>query len=449
MFRYFLRIVVYVLTFVLVIGGVGVFGYIGSQKDFYRSFREQPVPSLQGVQVPRHDPTKPTVAVVLGDAITEDFDFLIPYHLFSKTGAYNVYAVAPDRQVKSLSGGLDVVPHYSFQEMDQLLGKSPDILVIPNMVIVDENPYRSVREWIQKHEKTTLLSICAGSANLADTGLLKGKTAATHWQVMPQMNQFFPDTIWTVSKRYVVEGNIITSAGQTAGIDAILYLLSKQLGEAVAVQIAKEIHYPSYRFAQNPNVDPFSLDHRFLTYVLNNAYQWNKQNTGVLLYNGMDEMALSTIFDTYADTGTTHVLTISRLVQPVVTKHHLTLVARYSMSNVPRLDKMIVPGTDAQSLAANELLQWKEVGRNEELFLIHANSPDRFVFEAPLEDLAKQEDVLTAQHAVKRLEYRANQVILEGKSFSYETYGNLLLLIILAILIANIGNRRLFPHKKK
>ncbi|WP_240689045.1 hypothetical protein [Ammoniphilus sp. YIM 78166] len=49
---------------------------------------------------------------------------MIPYELFSRTGAFNVYAVASDTQVKSLTGSLDVVPHYSFHELDQLLGNT-------------------------------------------------------------------------------------------------------------------------------------------------------------------------------------------------------------------------------------------------------------------------------------------------------------------------------------
>ncbi|WP_134703219.1 hypothetical protein [Ammoniphilus sp. YIM 78166] len=70
---------------------------------------------------PIHDPAKPTVTVVLGSEVTEGLDFTIPYEIFSRTGAFNVYAVAEDTQVKSLTRGLDVILHYSFREMDELL----------------------------------------------------------------------------------------------------------------------------------------------------------------------------------------------------------------------------------------------------------------------------------------------------------------------------------------
>src|SRR5829696_3141998 len=52
---------------------------------------------------------------------TEITDALIPYELFSASGAYNVYAVAPERTTTSLSSGLEVMPDYSYAELDKLL----------------------------------------------------------------------------------------------------------------------------------------------------------------------------------------------------------------------------------------------------------------------------------------------------------------------------------------
>jgi hypothetical protein len=119
------------------------------------------------------------------------------------------------------------------------------------------------------------------------------------------------------------------------------------------------------------------------------------------------------------------------------------------MPNAPKLDKMIVPGADAKTIAAKDIKQWQEAGRSENALLIHANSPDRFVFEAPIEDLSKQEDILSAEHAVKRLEYRANQIMLEGKPFSLETYGNLILLTIISLLVARFIDKRFMTKKIK
>jgi AraC family transcriptional regulator, transcriptional activator FtrA len=444
--RLLVRFGVYVLIFVVFVGGTGFLGLIGSRKDFYEAVRQEPIPSLQGVEKPKYNPNKPTVAVVLGNDTTEGSDFMIPYELFSRTGEFNVYAVASDNQVKSLTGGLDVIPHYSFKEMDKLLGKSPDIIAIPFMPIVNEKKFQPVREWIQKHSKTTLLSICGGSENLAATGLLKGKSAASHWQNMVVLPNKYPETNWLWDQRYVHDGNVVSSAGVSSGIDAVLYVISQKLGEPMAEKIAKEMKYPSYYFVKNPKMDPFDFDMR--TYILNNAFQWNKTKAGVLLYNGVEEMALASVFDIYSDTGTTKVLSISSSEHPVVTKHGLNLISRHLISNAPQLDKMIVPGREAKSLAAEEIKNWNEKENAKEPLFVHSDSPERFIFEVQLEDLAKQEDLLTAKHAVKRLEFRANDIHLEGKPFPLETYGNMLLTGLIAVLVAFYIDRRFIMKKR-
>lgn len=181
-----IRIIVYLIIFVVIVGGTGAIGLMSTMNAGMSVYDKTP-PVLTNVQVPKYDSGKPTVAVLLANEVTEVFDFLVPYEMFAMTEAYNVYGVAPDRNIKSLTGGLDVVPHYSFEEMDTMLGKGPDIIVIPFMPILNEQKYAPVREWIQKHsdDKTTLLSICNGAENLADTGLLNGKSAATHWGYQP------------------------------------------------------------------------------------------------------------------------------------------------------------------------------------------------------------------------------------------------------------------------
>jgi AraC family transcriptional regulator, transcriptional activator FtrA len=441
-----LRLAVYLLLFVVFVGGIGFYGFNRHQKDFYFNVRHESVPSIQGVDIPQYNPNKPTVAVVLAESTTEDFDFLIPYTLLSMTDAYNVYAVAPDTNVKPLSGGLDVIPHYSYKELDNLLQKSPDIIVVPYMPKMNAPNYKPTREWIQKYsgsKTTTFLSICGGAQNLADAGLLKGKSATSHWQFIPLLKKQFPDTQWKADVRYVHDGNILSSAGQSAGIDAVLHLISQQLGEPMAAKISKEINYPSYHFVQNPKVDqPFHMDIKMATYWLNVTFHWNKEQMGVLLYNDMDELALSSVLDAYGDTGTTQILTVSSSEAPIATKHHLNILARQQTSNAPKLDKMIVPGGDAKTLAAADIRLWSEKGKAKETLLIHSDSPNRYAFEAPLEDLAKQEDLLTAKHAVKRFEYRSNGIHLEGRALPFGTYIHLLLSILLALLAAYFINRR-------
>lgn len=403
--------------------------------------------SWEGVKIPEYSPNKPTVAVVLGDPVTEVFDFVVPYEMFAMTDAYNVYAVAPDNQVTALTGGLDLVPHFSFEEMDRLLGKSPDLIVVPYMPMDDEENYRPVREWLQKHEKTNILSICSGSRNLADAGLLKGKTSTIHWRIVNQVEKIYPDTNWIRDQRFVQNGNITSSAGLTSGMDAVLYVISQQLGESVAEKVAKEMNYPSYHFVKNPTVEPYAIDRTEAIYYLNLAFQFNKKKVGVLLYDGMEESALASIFDTYSPLGTTKVFTISSSEGMIVTKHNLNLIARHHVSKAPTIDRLLVTGSQALDLSAHEIKQWNEQNRGVVPEFLHNNKPDRFVFDATLEDLAKEEDLLTAKWAAKRLEYRPNHLQLEGEPFSWEAFTTPIMLGMMALLTAFGIERRFLPRR--
>ncbi|MFB5675320.1 DJ-1/PfpI family protein [Paenibacillus terreus] len=444
------RFVVYTCVTILVVGGTGAFGYMRTMQESM-SVYDKPVPaSLQSVQAPAYDSKKPTVAVILANEVTEVFDFLVPYEMFSMTGSYNVFAVAPDKNVKSLTGGLDIVPHYTFDELDQLTGKGPNIIVIPFMPILDEAKYKPVRDWIRQHsgKETTLLSICNGAENLADTGLLDGKSAATHWGDIGRLEKKYTEVTWKRDQRYVADGNLVSSAGLTSGIDATLYVISRQMGEPTAEKVAKEINYPSYHFVQHPQMEPFTAGLSDVVYILNNAFQWSKKKDGILLYDGADELMLSSAFDTYGASGTTTTITVSSKRDPVVTRHGLNLVARYQIADAPKLDRMIFVGPDVETVATGDIRNWNENGGEAEQLYLHTDSPERFAMEPAFEDLARQEDVRTAKFAAKRLEYRATSHFkLEGVPFSYEAFGIPIGVGVLSLVVLYLADRR-FIRKK-
>ncbi|TKC20108.1 DJ-1/PfpI family protein [Robertmurraya kyonggiensis] len=444
-----LRIVLYLTVFTIFVGGIGWIGYTKSQSNFLLSYRDTPIPLIKELKKPQYDPKKPTVAVLLGDRMTEAFDFLGPYEVFAMTNSYNVFAVAPDNKVKSLTGGLDIVPHYSFRELKDLLGHSPDIIVVPNIRIVDKKSYEPVRKWIQENytNNNTILSICSGSRNLADAGLLDGKEAAAHWSNIGQRIKDYPSTKWKRDQRYVKDGNIISSAGLSSGIDASLYVISQNLGNSVSQKVAKLLNYPNYSFVNNPKITPYYFGAEDSVFPLNQAFQWNKYKTGVLLYNNMGIGEVASIIDIFGNIGSDKIFTISNSEQPIVTKYGLNLLARYSMNNAPRLDRLMLAGSEAKSIASNEIEIWEDIGNINELIFMHSGSANRYVYEAPFEYLAKQEGIQTAKYAIKRFEYRGNNLKLEGKSLSIEIYGNLFLICIISLIISLIIDKSLFRNK--
>lgn len=92
------------------------------------------------------------------------------------------------------------------------------------------------------HERGAwLLSVCSGSFVIAASGVLDGKRATTHWRYADVMARMYPEIEVDPDVLYVQSGNIITSAGTAAGLDASLHLLRQELGSELANRIARRM----------------------------------------------------------------------------------------------------------------------------------------------------------------------------------------------------------------
>ena len=92
-----------------------------------------------------------------------------------------------------------------------------------------------------------VLTVCSGAFALGEAGLLDGRRCTTHWMHAEELSRRFPQAIVDPSVLYVDAGNVITSAGTAAGIDACLHLVRRELGAAVARGIARRMVVPPHR----------------------------------------------------------------------------------------------------------------------------------------------------------------------------------------------------------
>ncbi|CAN5115883.1 transcriptional regulator FtrA [soil metagenome] len=105
-----------------------------------------------------------------------------------------------------------------------------------------------VRELRSAHDRgARFLTICSGAFLLARAGLLDGKRATTHWHHTAALREQFPDIEVVPDVLYVDEGQIITSAGSAAGIDAGLHLIRRDFGIAIANQVARRLVVTPHR----------------------------------------------------------------------------------------------------------------------------------------------------------------------------------------------------------
>jgi transcriptional regulator GlxA family with amidase domain len=93
----------------------------------------------------------------------------------------------------------------------------------------------------------TLLSVCSGLEVLAAAGLLDGRRCTCHWFHLEEFTRRYPGIDVDADVLFVDEGDIVTSAGTAAGIDACLHLVRRELGAEVATRIARRMVVPPQR----------------------------------------------------------------------------------------------------------------------------------------------------------------------------------------------------------
>ena len=123
-----------------------------------------------------------------------------------------------------------------------------DLVAVPAFTIRDEYP-PAVLDALRAASArgATLLTVCSGGYVLGAAGLLDGRRCTSHWRYITEFRQRFPHARLDPDVLFVDDGDIITSAGTAAGIDACLHLVRRELGTAAANAIARRMVVPPQR----------------------------------------------------------------------------------------------------------------------------------------------------------------------------------------------------------
>ncbi|MFD7656433.1 helix-turn-helix domain-containing protein [Actinosynnema sp. NPDC059797] len=117
-----------------------------------------------------------------------------------------------------------------------------DLVAVSAAKIRDEYPPAVLDALRRAHAAgSTLLSVCSGAFALGATGLLDDRRCTTHWRYAADLARRFPRARVDPDVLFVDEGDIVTSAGTAAGIDACLHLVRRELGSAATAAIARRM----------------------------------------------------------------------------------------------------------------------------------------------------------------------------------------------------------------
>jgi transcriptional regulator GlxA family with amidase domain len=92
-----------------------------------------------------------------------------------------------------------------------------------------------------------IVSLCTGAFVLAAAGLLDGRPATTHWNYAGELARRYPSVKLDPEVLYIDDGDVLTSAGTTAGIDLCLHIVRTDYGATVANALARRLVAPAHR----------------------------------------------------------------------------------------------------------------------------------------------------------------------------------------------------------
>jgi transcriptional regulator GlxA family with amidase domain len=192
-------------------------------------------------------PSKWLVAVVAFDRISA-FHLSVPCMVFGD-------AMMEDRPFEVVvcaaeEGPLRTKTGFGLTDLASLsVTRKADVIVVPSWRAVDEPaPAHLLAALRRAHARgAQIVGLCLGAHVLAEAGLLDGRRATTHWEYATLMAERFPSVDVDADVLYVEDGNVLTSAGTAAGIDACLHLLRGRLGAGVANRVARRLVVSPHR----------------------------------------------------------------------------------------------------------------------------------------------------------------------------------------------------------
>jgi AraC family transcriptional regulator, transcriptional activator FtrA len=189
-----------------------------------------------------------TVAVLLFEDVAL-FEFGVITEVFGIDRAedgvpaidYRVCGPHAGKPLSARNGTVVIPPH----GLEGLVGA--DLVAIPATRIRDYPP--EALEALRRAAAggAIMLSVCSGVFVLGAAGLLDGRRCTAHWKDVDEVAARFPLAKINPDVLFVDDGDLISSAGTAAGIDACLHLVRRELGSAVATRIARRMVVPPQR----------------------------------------------------------------------------------------------------------------------------------------------------------------------------------------------------------
>lgn len=289
------------------------------------------------------------IAIVAENTFTELTDYVVPYGILSESGVAQVRMIAMKAKPIRLFPALSLEPQATVAEFDAQFPEGADYVVVPAVMRQKD---LALLEWIrrQANQGATIVGICDGAWVLANAGLLNGRKATGHWFSFKKLAKQFPQTEWQRDRRYVADGNVITTTGVTASIPVCIALVAAIAGQEQAASLAQSLGVQDWS-AQHPSQQFQLRAKHILTALTNKLALWSQQDIGIPIDAGVDEVALALVADAYSRTYRSKAFSLAASNQRVMSKRGLAIRPDKVQSAAQPVDRTVELQSDRPPVA--------------------------------------------------------------------------------------------------
>lgn len=183
-----------------------------------------------------------TIGIIVFPQV-EELDFVGPFEVLSyinkvRPDSTRVLVVAESPEPLGGFNGLKIIPDTTLQDCPPL-----DVIVAPGgkgRMAAMKNP--AIRQFILRQRATAryTTSVCTGAFLLAEAGLLTGKKATTYHTALAELAAY---SVQVITAKVVRDGDIVTAAGVSSGLELGFYLLRELFGADLSQEVARKIEY--------------------------------------------------------------------------------------------------------------------------------------------------------------------------------------------------------------
>jgi transcriptional regulator GlxA family with amidase domain len=277
---------------------------------------------VAGLKPPKRQ--RPVIAIIGINDATETTDYLMPAGILRRADVAQVMTVATDAGPVRLYPALAVQPDATVAEFDARYPDGADYVIVPAMSR-DDDP--SALAWIagQAARGATIIGVCAGAKVVGAAGLLDGKRATTHWYYLRELRRKNPTAVYVPDRRIVIDGNVATTTGITASMPMSLTLIEAIAGRPRAQEVAAGLGLSTWDASHDSSA--FKLTRPFTLTVLGNVLAfWNREELGIELSPGIDEVSLALMADAWSRTYRSRAVTFAKAAGAVKSRNGIRIV---------------------------------------------------------------------------------------------------------------------------